>query len=135
MKKEGKKRILMGKLGLDAHDNGIVIVAKWLSDAGFEVVYVGLYNFPDNLVEMAIQEDVDLIGCSFLGGEHLYYARKLLDLLKEKQLNHIQIIVGGVVPPEDVKELKRLGVAKVFTPGTLRDTIIKEIKDLLDGDA
>ena len=135
MKREGKKRILMGKLGLDAHDNGIVIVAKWLSDAGFEVVYVGLYNFPDNLVEMAIQEDVDLIGCSFLGGEHLYYARKLLDLLKEKQLNHIQIIVGGVVPPEDVKELKRLGVAKVFTPGTLRDTIIKEIKDLLDGDA
>jgi len=135
MKKEGKKRILMGKLGLDAHDNGIVIVAKWLSDAGFEVVYVGLYNFPDNLVEMAIQEDVDLIGCSFLGGEHLYYARKLLDLLKEKQLNHIKIIVGGVVPPEDVKELKRLGVAKVFTPGTLRDTIIKEIKDLFDGDA
>ena len=135
MKKEGKKRILMGKLGLDAHDNGIVIVAKWLSDAGFEVVYVGLYNFPDNLVEMAIQEDVDLIGCSFLGGEHLYYARKLLDLLKEKQLNHIQIIVGGVVPPEDVEELKRLGVAKVFTPGTLRDTIIKEIKDIFDGDA
>ena len=135
MKKEGKRRILLGKLGLDAHDNGIVIVAKWLSDAGFEVVYVGLYNFPENLVRTAIQEDVDAIGCSFLGGEHLYYARKLLDLLNEKRLSHIKLIVGGVVPPEDVKELKRLGVAKVFTPGTLRDEIIEEIKDLFDGDA
>ena len=135
MKKDGKKRILLGKLGLDAHDNGVVIVAKWLSDAGFEVVYVGLYNFPDNLVEIAIQEDVDVIGCSFLGGEHLYYSRKLVDLLKEKHLTHMKLIVGGVLPPEDIKELKRLGVAKIFTPGTLRETIIKEINDLFDGDA
>ena len=127
----GKKRILLGKLGLDAHDNGIVIVSKWLSDAGFEVVYLGFYNFPEQLIGVALQEDVDAIGVSFLGGEHLYYTRKLIDLMKEKNINDIKLIMGGVIPPDDVKELKRIGVAEVFTPGTLRTTITETIKKLL----
>jgi methylmalonyl-CoA mutase C-terminal domain/subunit len=131
MKHGGVKRILLGKLGLDAHDNGIVIVSKWLSDAGFEVVYLGFYNFPEQLVGVALQEDVDAIGVSFLGGEHLYYTRKLIDLMKEKNINDVKLIVGGVIPPDDVEELKRIGVAEVFTPGTMRETITERIKGLL----
>jgi methylmalonyl-CoA mutase, C-terminal domain len=130
MKKDGKKRILLGKMGLDAHDNGIVIVAKWLSDMGFEVVYAGLYNSPESLVQTAIQEGVDAIGCSFLGGEHLFYTRRLTSLMNEKHIDKIKLILGGVIPPEDIDELKRLGAACVFTPGTLRDTIIEALKNL-----
>ena len=130
MGNDGKKRILLGKLGLDAHDNGIIIVAKWLSDAGFEVVYAGMYNSPESLVHSAVQESVDAIGCSFLGGEHLYYARKLKALMQEGDLKKLKLILGGVIPPEDVDALKKLGVDQVFTPGTMRDTIIESIKDL-----
>jgi len=130
MKNDGKKRILLGKLGLDAHDNGIIIVAKWLSDAGFEVVYAGMYNSPESLMQSAVQESVDAIGCSFLGGEHLYYARKLTELMQDGDLKNLKLILGGVIPPEDVDELKRLGVDQVFTPGTMRDTIIESIRKL-----
>lgn len=132
MEEKSKKRILLGKLGLDAHDNGLVIVAKWLSDAGYEVVYLGFYNFPEDLIEVALQEDVDAIGVSFLGGEHLYYTRKLTDLMKEKKINTIKLIVGGVIPPHDVDELKSLGVSEVFTPGTLRKTIIETLEQLFE---
>ena len=130
MQKSMKKRILLGKMGLDAHDNGIVIVAKWLLDAGFEVVYAGLYNSAESLIQTAIQEGVDAIGCSFLGGEHLFYTRRLADLMNERQVDKIKLILGGVIPPEDVDELKRLGVAHVFTPGTLRDKIIEALNNL-----
>jgi methylmalonyl-CoA mutase C-terminal domain/subunit len=131
MERAGKKRILLGKLGLDAHDNGIVIVAKWLSDAGFEVVYAGIYNTPESLLQSGLQEGVDAIGCSFLGGEHLFYVRKLTELMKARQMNGIKLIVGGVIPPEDVDKLKQLGVGCVFTPGTMRDTIIEALTDFL----
>ena len=132
MQRYGKKRILLGKMGLDAHDNGIVIVAKWLLDAGFEVVYAGLYNTPESLIQTAIQEGVDAVGCSFLGGEHLFYTRRLTDLMHEKHINKIKLILGGVIPPEDIDELKRLGVAYIFTPGTLRDTIIEALNNLFN---
>ena len=130
MQKTMKKRILLGKMGLDAHDNGIIIVAKWLSDAGFEVVYAGLYNSAESLIQTAIQEGVDAIGCSFLGGEHLFYTRRLTALLNERQVDGIKLILGGVIPSEDVDELKRLGVVHVFTPGTLRDEIIEALNNL-----
>lgn len=133
MKKHGKKRILLGKMGLDAHDNGIVIIAKWLLDAGFEVVYAGLYNSPESLVQTAIQEGVDAIGCSFLGGEHLYYTRRLIDLMNEKHIGKIKLILGGVIPPDDIEELKGLGIACIFTPGTMRDTIIEALNNLFIG--
>ena len=129
MQQGQKTRLLLGKMGLDAHDNGIVIVAKWLSDAGFEVVYAGIYNTPESLLQSALQEGVDAIGCSFLGGEHLFYMRKLTELLKARQMNTIKLIVGGVIPPDDVDALKRLGVGCVFTPGTMRDTIIEALTD------
>jgi methylmalonyl-CoA mutase C-terminal domain/subunit len=133
MKKHGKKRILLGKMGLDAHDNGIVIIAKWLLDAGFEVVYAGLYNSPESLVQTAIQEGVDAIGCSFLGGEHLYYTRRLIDLMNEKHIDNMKLILGGVIPPDDIEELKGLGIACIFTPGTMRDTIIEALNNLFIG--
>ena len=132
MERGGKKRILLGKLGLDAHDNGIIIVAKWLADAGFEVVYAGIYHTPESFLQSALQEGVDAMGCSFLGGEHLFYVRQLTELMKIRQMNRIKLIVGGVIPPEDVDELKRLGVGCIFTPGTMRDTIIETITEFMD---
>ena len=131
MGQKTKKRILLGKLGLDAHDNGVVIVAKWLSDVGYEVIYLGFYNFPEHFIEVALQEDVDAIGVSFLGGEHLYYTRQLTDLMRERKIEGIKLILGGVIPPHDVDELKRLGVSEVFTPGTRRETIIEALDQLL----
>ncbi|MFC1822075.1 cobalamin B12-binding domain-containing protein [Thermodesulfobacteriota bacterium] len=128
--KTGRGRILLGKMGLDSHDTGIVIVAKWLSDAGFEVIYAGLYNTPENIIESAIQEGVDIIGCSFLAGEHLYFTRKLVKLMDERDLKKIKLIIGGVILPDDVIKLKELGVSHVFTPETMRDTIIDSMIEL-----
>jgi methylmalonyl-CoA mutase C-terminal domain/subunit len=102
-------------------------------DAGFEVVYAGLYNSPEGLVQTAIQEGVDAIGCSFLGGEHLYYTRRLIDLMNERHIENTKLILGGVIPPEDVEELKGLGIACIFTPGTMRDTIIEALNNLFKG--
>jgi methylmalonyl-CoA mutase C-terminal domain/subunit len=129
---ENKKRILIGKIGLDGHDNGIRIVSKWLADAGFEVIYLGLYNTPKGIVQTVMQENTDLIGCSFLGGEHLFYCRKLLQLLRQNGLEDKKLIVGGVIPPDDVKALKAMGVSAIFTPGTMRDTIIQKVKELVE---
>ncbi len=127
-----KKRILIGKIGLDGHDNGIRIVSKWLADAGFEVIYLGLYNTPEGMVKAVLQENADLIGCSFLGGEHLFYCRKLLQLLRQNGLEDKKLIIGGVVPPDDVKALNGLGVSAIFTPGTMRDTIIQKVNELVE---
>ncbi len=124
------KRILIGKVGLDGHDNGIRIVSKWLADAGYEVIYLGLYNTPEGILKAVLQENADLIGCSFLGGEHLFYCRKLLELLRQNGLEEKKLIVGGVVPPEDVTVLKEMGVSAIFTPGTRRDTIIQKVNEL-----
>ncbi|MBM4277638.1 MAG: methylmalonyl-CoA mutase [Deltaproteobacteria bacterium] len=127
---EKKKRILIGKIGLDGHDNGMRIVAKWLADAGFEVIYLGLYNTPEGMVKAVLQENADFIGCSFLGGEHLFYCRKLLDLLRKNGLEDKKLIIGGVIPPDDVKVLRDIGVSAIFTPGTMRDAIIYKVKEL-----
>ena len=129
---KNQKRILIGKVGLDGHDNGIRIVSKWLADAGFEVVYVGLYNTPDGMIQAVIQENVDLIGCSFLGGEHLFYCKKLLHLLRENGLGDKKLIVGGVIPPDDVKTLKAMGVSAIFTTGTMRDAVLQKMKELVE---
>ena len=128
----GKKRILIGKIGLDGHDNGIRIVSKWLADAGFEVIYLGLYNTPEGIVKAVVQENADLIGCSFLGGEHLFYCRKLLHLLRQNGLDDKKLIVGGVIPPDDVKTLKDMGVSAIFTPGTMKNTVIQRVKELVE---
>ena len=124
-----RKKIVLAKVGLDGHDNGIRIVSKWLMDAGYEVVYTGLYNTPERVLQIALEEDADAIGVSFLGGEHLIYAHKFVSLLREKDMLHVKLMIGGVIPPMDVEELAKLGVDAVFTPGTRRDALLNRVKE------
>ena len=95
-----KKRIIMAKMGLDSHDNGLRIVSKWLADDGYEVIYAGVYNSAERILRMIIEENVDALGLSFLGGEHLYYAKKLIGLLRENDLSNVTVFVGGIIPPD-----------------------------------
>ena len=117
----------MAKMGLDAHDNGLRIVSKWLADAGYEVIYAGVYNSAERILRMVIEENADAVGLSFLGGEHLHYSRKLLDLFKENDLGHVKLIAGGIIPPADAIAMKELGVDAVFAPGTPRADIINAV--------
>jgi methylmalonyl-CoA mutase C-terminal domain/subunit len=110
-------RIVVGKPGLDGHDRGAKIVARALRDAGHEVVYTGLHQTPEQIVETAIQEDADLIGLSVLSGAHMTLFRRLVELLAERDASDIVIFGGGIIPEEDIPVLEELGVAKVFTPG------------------
>ena len=126
-----RKKIILAKVGLDGHDNGIRIVSKWLMDGGYEVVYAGLYNTPERVIQMALEENADAIGVSFLGGEHVFYARKFMRLLNEKELTELKLMIGGVIPPVDVDELKRLGVHAIFTPGTRRDMVLDRINAII----
>jgi methylmalonyl-CoA mutase, C-terminal domain len=126
-----RKKVILAKVGLDGHDNGIRIVAKWLVDGGYEVVYAGLYNTPERVIQMAVEEDADAIGVSFLGGEHLFYARKFMDLLNEKNMPAVRLVMGGVIPPMDVEELNEIGVHAIFTPGTRRDALLQRLSDIL----
>jgi methylmalonyl-CoA mutase C-terminal domain/subunit len=110
-------RIVVGKPGLDGHDRGAKIVARALRDAGHEVVYTGLHQTPEQIVETAIQEDADLIGLSVLSGAHMTLFRKLVGLLAERDASDIVVFGGGIIPEEDIPVLEEIGVAKVFTPG------------------
>jgi methylmalonyl-CoA mutase cobalamin-binding domain/chain len=125
-----KTRIIMAKFGLDGHSNGIKIVSRWLQDAGFEVIYMGLYNTAEGVIKAATEEDVRIIGCSFLEGAHLFFTKKLVALAARNKLHRLKFVVGGVIPPEDVVELKKMGVSEVFTPGTPRDVIVASLKSL-----
>ena len=110
-------RIVVGKPGLDGHDRGAKIVARALRDAGHEVIYTGLHQTPEQIVETAIQEDADLIGLSVLSGAHMTLFKKLVELLAERDASDIVVFGGGIIPDEDVPVLEEIGVAKVFTPG------------------
>ena len=110
-------RIVVGKPGLDGHDRGAKIVARALRDAGHEVIYTGLHQTPEQIVETAIQEDADLIGLSVLSGAHMTLFRRLIELLAERGASDIAVFGGGIVPEEDIPVLEEIGVAKVFTPG------------------
>jgi methylmalonyl-CoA mutase C-terminal domain/subunit len=110
-------RIVVAKPGLDGHDRGAKIVARALRDAGHEVIYTGLHQTPEQIVETAIQEDADLIGLSVLSGAHMTLFRRLIELLKERGADDISVFGGGIIPDEDIPVLEALGVAKVFTPG------------------
>ncbi len=125
------KKLILAKVGLDGHDNGIRIVSRWLMDGGCEVVYAGLYNTAERVVQMAIEENADAIGVSFLGGEHLFYGRKFMDLLREKELSNVKLMIGGVIPPMDVDELKRIGVHAIFTAGTRKDALLQRVESIL----
>jgi len=127
---EGKKiRVLIAKPGLNGHDRGAKVVARALRDAGMEVIYTGLRQTPEQIVETAIQEDVDVIGLSILSGAHTHLFPKVMELLKENSIKDIIVIGGGVIPEEDISELKKVGIAKIFTPGTDTRDIIKFIKE------
>jgi len=127
---EGKKiRVLIAKPGLDGHDRGAKVVARALRDAGMEVIYTGLRQTPEQIVETAIQEDVDVIGLSILSGAHTHLFPKVMELLKENNIEDIIVMGGGVIPEEDIPELKRIGIAEIFTPGTDTRDIIKFIKE------
>ncbi len=110
-------RIVVGKPGLDGHDRGAKIVARALRDAGHEVIYTGLHQTPQQIVETAIQEDADLVGLSVLSGAHMTLFRKLVELLAERDASDIVLFGGGIIPEEDIPLLEEIGVAKVFTPG------------------
>jgi len=125
-----RKRMIVGKIGLDSHDNGLRIISKWLMDGGYEVIYAGLYNNTQRIVQMAIEENPDAIGISFLGGEHLFYTRQLIEELQKKDMGHVKVVIGGVIPPDDVKELKTIGADAVFTPGTPKQKILDTIEAL-----
>ena len=121
-------RVLLAKVFIDGHDRGIKIVGSSLRDAGMEVVYTGLFQTPQEIVEAAIQEDVDVIGISELSGAHMGIFPEVLKLLKEKGAD-IMVIGGGIVPREDVAELKKMGVAEIFGPGTSTEAMVKFIED------
>jgi isobutyryl-CoA mutase small subunit len=110
-------RIVVAKPGLDGHDRGAKIVARALRDAGHEVIYTGLHQTPEQIVETAIQEDADLVGLSVLSGAHMTLFRRLIELLREREASDIRVFGGGIIPHEDIPMLEELGVAKVFTPG------------------
>ena len=110
-------RIVVAKPGLDGHDRGAKVVARALRDAGHEVIYTGLHQTPEQIVETAIQEDADLIGLSVLSGAHMTLFRKIMELLEERDASDIVVFGGGIVPEEDVEPLSEIGVAKIFTPG------------------
>ena len=119
----------MGKPGLDGHDRGARIIARAYRDGGFEVVYSGLHQTPEEIVQAAIQEDVDMIGLSSLAGAHMYLFPRVLGLLKEKGANDIMVCGGGIFPEEDIPELKKAGIKEIFTPGTPLTEVVKWVKE------
>jgi len=121
-------RVIMAKAGLDGHDRGVKVVSAILRDAGMEVIYLGPYQTPQSIVQAAIEEDADVIGLSSLSGEHLSFAPKVVELLRENKLSDILLIMGGVIPVEDIPALKEMGVAEVFTAGSLTQSIIDFIE-------
>jgi len=125
---EKRIRILVAKPGLDGHDRGAKVVARVLRDAGFEVIYTGLHQTPEMIVSAAIQEDVDAIGLSILSGAHLHLFKKVIDLLKEQKADDIKVFGGGIISEEDTTTLKKLGVGRIFTPGTTTDEIVSWVK-------
>jgi len=127
-----KIRVLIAKAGLDGHDRGAKVVAAALRDAGMEVIYTGLRQTPDTIVEAALQEDVDAIGISILSGAHMTILPKILDLMKEKEIDDILLFGGGIIPEEDLNKLLELGVGALFTPGATTIEIIEFLKDWVD---
>jgi methylmalonyl-CoA mutase C-terminal domain/subunit len=113
----GKTRVVIAKVGLDGHDRGAKVIARALRDAGLEVIYTGLHQTPEQIVETAIQEDADAVGISILSGAHMTLVPRIVELLRDRGAGEVLVVVGGTIPADDVTELKRLGVAEVFTPG------------------
>ena len=125
-----KNRILLAKMGLDCHDTGIITVAQQLREGGFEVIYLGLHNSADQVAKAALEEDADLIGVSFLSGQHITQMRKLFDSLRTRQLE-IPVVCGGVIPDDDAGELLGMGVREVIRPGALTEDVLAGVRRAL----
>jgi len=128
MQGERKIRVLLAKPGLDGHDRGVKVIARALRDAGMEVIYTGLRQTPEMIVNAAIQEDVDIIGLSCLSGAHMHLFPKVVQLLRERGIEDILVFGGGIIPDEDIPKLKEAGIAEVFTPGASLAQIIEWVK-------
>ena len=126
---ERKLRVMVGKPGLDGHDRGAKIIARAFRDAGFEVIYTGLHQTPEQIVAAAIQEDVDCVGLSILSGAHNTLLPRVCELFREKQADDIIIFGGGVIPDDDIPGLKAAGLKEVFTPGTSTEDIVKWVRE------
>jgi methylmalonyl-CoA mutase C-terminal domain/subunit len=126
-------RIVIGKPGLDGHDRGVKVIARALRDAGMEVVYTGLHQTPEQIVETVIQEDADAVGLSILSGAHMTLVPRVVQLLHEQGVDDVLVTVGGTIPAEDIPELKKLGVAEVFTPGASTQAIVDYIRQAAAG--
>jgi methylmalonyl-CoA mutase C-terminal domain/subunit len=126
---QARIRVVVAKPGLDGHDRGAKVVARALRDAGMEVVYTGLHQTPEQIVETAIQEDADAIGLSVLSGAHMTLFRRVVELLAERDANDIVLFGGGIIPADDIAELADLGVAKIFTPGATTASIVQWVRD------
>jgi methylmalonyl-CoA mutase C-terminal domain/subunit len=124
-----KIRVLAAKPGLDGHDRGVKVIANALMDAGMEVIYTGLRQSPEQIVETAIQEDVDVIALSILSGAHDFLFPRIMELLEGRGVTDVLVIGGGIIPDEDVDELKRVGIAEIFGPGTYTDDIVTFIRE------
>jgi methylmalonyl-CoA mutase C-terminal domain/subunit len=131
MQKTRKIRVLIAKPGLDSHDRGAKVVARALRDAGMEVIYTGLRQTPELIVETALQEDVDVIGLSILSGAHRTLFPRIMDLLKKQGLTDVLVFAGGIIPEEDVSAMKKVGIKEIFGPGTRTETIIQYVLDNL----
>jgi methylmalonyl-CoA mutase C-terminal domain/subunit len=125
---EKKIKIIVAKPGLDGHDRGAKLLSRIFAEAGMEVVYTGLRQTPEMIVEAALQEDADVVGLSSLSGVHNYFFPKVVELLKAKKLGNVLVVGGGIIPLEDIPTLKKLGIAEIFGPGTSTDTIVGFIK-------
>ena len=123
-----KIRVVVAKPGLDGHDRGAKIIARALRDAGMEVIYTGLHQTPEQIVETVLQEDADAVGLSILSGAHMTLVPKVIELLREQEVGDVVVTVGGTIPARDIDELKELGVAEVFTPGAPTQAIIDFIQ-------
>jgi methylmalonyl-CoA mutase, C-terminal domain len=121
-------RVVVAKPGLDGHDRGVKVVARALRDAGMEVVYTGLHQTPEQIVETAIQEDADAIGLSILSGAHMTLCARVLELLRERGAEDIVVFGGGIIPEEDIPQLRRMGVAEIFTPGATTKAIVEWVR-------
>lgn len=131
MQKTRKIRVLIAKPGLDSHDRGAKVVARALRDAGMEVIYTGLRQTPELIVETALQEDVDVIGLSILSGAHRTLFPRIMDLLKKQGLTDVLVFAGGIIPEEDVSDMKKAGIKEIFGPGTRMETITRYVLDNL----
>jgi len=121
-------RVLVAKPGLDGHDRGAKVIARAFRDAGFEVIYTGLRQTPEQVVNAALQEDVDVVGLSVLSGAHMTLCPKIMDLMKKERLDDVLVVIGGIIPDQDISKLKELGVAEIFQPGASTEDIVAYVR-------